>query len=89
MPYQNDRDETQIDLCIMNLKLRGFGAGEAIVLRGRTDVALGEFLLGSGFSDAGGADRPQDRQISEIQKVLTLNAGLSFWLPGSFRYENP
>ncbi len=35
------------------------------------------------------ADRPQDRQISEIQKVLTLNAGLSFWLPGSFRYENP
>lgn len=35
------------------------------------------------------ADRPQDRQISEIQKVLTLNVGLSFWLPGSFRYENP
>lgn len=35
------------------------------------------------------ADRPQDRQISEIQKVLTLNVGLSFWIPGSFRYENP
>lgn len=35
------------------------------------------------------ADRPQDRQISEIQKVLTLNAGLSFWLPGSFTYANP
>ncbi|WP_373045512.1 outer membrane beta-barrel domain-containing protein [Vulgatibacter sp.] len=35
------------------------------------------------------ADRPQDRQISEIQKVLTLNVGLSFWLPGSFTYENP
>ncbi len=35
------------------------------------------------------ADRPQDRQISEIQKVLTLNVGLSFWLPGSFSYENP
>ena len=34
------------------------------------------------------ADRPQDRQISEIQKVLTLNVGLSFWLPGSFSYEN-
>lgn len=32
------------------------------------------------------ADRPQDRQISEIQKVLTLNAGLSFWLPTSFSY---
>lgn len=34
------------------------------------------------------ADRPQDRQISEIQKVLTLNVGLSFWLPGSFQYKN-
>jgi outer membrane beta-barrel protein len=33
------------------------------------------------------ADRPQDRQISEIQKVLTLNVGLSFWLPTSFGYE--
>lgn len=32
------------------------------------------------------ADRPQDRQISEIQKVLTLNVGLSFWLPTSFSY---
>jgi len=32
------------------------------------------------------ADRPQDRQISEIQKVLTLNVGLSFWLPTSFTY---
>lgn len=34
------------------------------------------------------ADRPQDRQISEIQKVLTLNVGLSFWIPPSFTYEN-
>ncbi len=33
------------------------------------------------------ADRPQDRQISEIQKVLTLNVGLSFWIPPSFSYE--
>lgn len=33
------------------------------------------------------ADRPQDRQISEIQKVLTMNVGLSFWLPTSFSYE--
>lgn len=33
------------------------------------------------------ADRPQDRQISEIQKVLTLNVGLSFWLPTSFSYR--
>jgi len=33
------------------------------------------------------ADRPQDRQISEIQKVLTLNVGLSFWIPPSFTYE--
>lgn len=32
------------------------------------------------------ADRPQDRQISEIQKVVTLNVGLSFWLPTSFSY---
>jgi len=35
------------------------------------------------------ADRPQDRQISEIQKVLTMNVGLSFWLPTSFTYSNP
>lgn len=34
------------------------------------------------------ADRPQDRQISEIQKVLTLNVGLSFWIPPSFTYES-
>lgn len=34
------------------------------------------------------ADRPQDRQISEIQKVLTMNVGLSFWLPTSFSYED-
>lgn len=33
------------------------------------------------------ADRPQDREISEIQKVLTMNVGLSFWLPPSFEYE--
>ncbi len=33
------------------------------------------------------ADRPQDREISEIQKVLTMNVGLSFWLPTSFEYE--
>jgi outer membrane beta-barrel protein len=33
------------------------------------------------------ADRPQDRSISEIQKVLTMNVGLSFWLPPSFEYE--
>lgn len=33
------------------------------------------------------ADRPQDREISEIQKVLTVNVGLSFWIPPSFDYE--
>ncbi len=33
------------------------------------------------------ADRPQDREISEIQKVLTVNVGLSFWIPPSFEYE--
>lgn len=33
------------------------------------------------------ADRPQDREISEIQKVLTVNAGLSFWIPPTFKYE--
>lgn len=32
------------------------------------------------------ADRPGDREISEIQKVLTLQAGLSFWIPPSFEY---
>ena len=32
-------------------------------------------------------DRPQDREIAEIQKVLTMNVGLSFWLPPSFDYE--
>src|SRR5690606_17546171 len=30
------------------------------------------------------ADRPQDRPNAEIQRLLTLNAGLSFWFPTSF-----
>jgi outer membrane beta-barrel protein len=32
------------------------------------------------------ADRPGNREISEIQKVLTLQAGLSFWIPPTFGY---
>ncbi len=33
------------------------------------------------------ADRPQDREISDIQKVLTANIGVAFFLPPSFEYE--
>lgn len=47
MTGQNAEQETQIALWRQSLALNGWNGGDPIVLRGRTEVALGEFVLGS------------------------------------------